>query len=202
MSLWEPFSEPARRLMVRAQEVAAMFGASFIGTEHMIFALAEGDDPVGAVLAKAVDRDALREQLGTASRPPSTEMVFTPGSKRASELAFESARRLNHSYIGTAHVAMGIILAEPPPLLAAHQAQTLLADLEHVALHDAPPAPRRTGWRLESADPDPNPISTQAIVAAARNTIRADKEGTRITVTVAVPDEPERTWTWIKDKTA
>ena len=200
MTMWEPFSEPARRSMVRAQEVAQMFGANFIGTEHIIFALAEGDDPVAQVLAKAVDRDALREQLGTASRPPHTEMVFTPGSKRAIELAFESARRLNHNFIGTAHVATGIVLAEPPPLRAAHQAAALLVDLEHVATHDAPPPSPSTGWRLESDDADPR--AAAGIGAAARNMMHADKEGTRITVTVAVPGEAERTWTWVKDQSA
>jgi ATP-dependent Clp protease ATP-binding subunit ClpA len=200
MSLWEPFSEPARRLVVRAQEVAQMFGAHFIGTEHMIFALGEGDDAVGQVLANAVDREALRERLGTVSRSPTQEMVFTPGSKRSIELAFESARRLNHNFIGTAHLAMGIILAEPPPLLAAHQAGTLLVELEHVATHDEPPARRPKGWRLETADPDP--AMAAGLAMAARNLIGAEKEGTRITVTVAVPGEAERTWTWVRDSNA
>jgi ATP-dependent Clp protease ATP-binding subunit ClpA len=197
MSMWEPFSEPARRLMVRAQEVAQMFGAHFIGTEHMIFALGEGDDPVGRVLASAVDRDALREQLGAVSRSPTQEMVFTTGAKRSIELAFESARRLNHNFIGTAHVATGILLAEPPPLLAGHQAAALVVELERVATHDEPPPSRKTGWRLETSDPDA--AVAHGMSVAARNMMRADKIGTRITVTVAVPGEAERTWTWIRD---
>ncbi len=200
MTMWEPFSEPARHSMVRAQEVAQMFGANFIGTEHMIFALAEGDDPVAQVLAKAVDRNALREVLGNVTRPPTQEMVFTQGAKRSIELAFEAARRLSHNYIGTAHIATGIVLAEPPPLMGAHQVATLLVDLDHVATHDAPPPVASTGWRLETEGADP--VAATAIVAAARNTLRTDKDGTRITVTVAVPGEEERTWSWIKDPTA
>ena len=200
MTMWEPFTEPARRLIVRAQEVAQMFGAHFIGTEHMVFALGEGDDPVGHVLANAVDRDALRERLGSVSGPPTQEMAFTAASKRSIELAFESARRFNHNYIGTAHLAIGIILAEPPPLLPAHQAATLLVDLEHVATHDEPPPSRKTGWRLETSDPDTD--VARGLSMAARYMARSDVEGTRITVTVAVPGEAERTWTWVRDSNA
>ena len=116
--MWEPFTEPARHSIVRAQEVAQMFGASFIGTEHMTFALAESDDAVGEALATTVDRDALRERLGALSSAPVAEMVFTTGAKHAIERAFEAARRVNHNFIGTAHLVLGILdSGDPPPML-------------------------------------------------------------------------------------
>ena len=63
-----------------------MFASTYIGTEHIAFALAETDDEVGRVLANAFDRDQIREQLGGARGFPKPEMVFTTGAKRAIEL--------------------------------------------------------------------------------------------------------------------
>jgi ATP-dependent Clp protease ATP-binding subunit ClpA len=197
VSLWEPFSARARRAVVRSQEVAQMFGAHFIGTEHMIFALAEGDDPVGEALAKSVDREALRERLGNVSQAPVVEMVFTPGAKRAIELAFENARRLNHDYIGTAHMALGILASpEPPPLMAGHDAAALRSELDRAAAHDQSTARKQAWKQIEGGDAH---LVADAITAALRFRPELDKAGTRISVTVAVPGEPERTWSWLKE---
>lgn len=197
MSLWEPFSAGARRAVVRSQEVAQMFGAHFIGTEHMIFALAEGDDPVGEALAKSVDREALRERLGTVSQAPVVEMVFTPGAKRAIELAFENARRLNHDYIGTAHMALGILGSpEPPPLTAGHDVAALRSELDRAAAHDQSTAGKQEWKQVEGGEAH---LVADAITAALRFRPEFDKAGTRISVTVAVPGEPERTWSWLKE---
>jgi hypothetical protein len=200
MTMWQPFSEPARRTVVRAQEVALMFGANFIGTQHMVFALAEADDPVGAALTNAVDRDALREQLGALSRAPSEEMVFTPAAKQSIELAFENARRLDHNYIGTAHLALGIIAsADPPPLLPGHDTPSLLLALIVAATHDAPGTELKHAWKREAAGKHP-------VADAVDRTLPYLKDfgtaGTRITITVAVPGEAERTWNWVKDAPA
>ncbi len=198
MTMWEPFSEPARRAVVRAQEVAQMFGANYIGTEHMVFALAEADNPVGAALTNAVDRDALREQLGMLSRAPTQEMVFTSAAKQSIELAFESARRLNHNFIGAAHLALGILRSvEPPPLLPGHDADSLRTALEEAAMHDAPATPVAAhGWdRVEGTGPHPVANAVDSALPYIRD---IGKPGTRVSVTVAVPGEAERTWTWIK----
>src|ERR1700680_2016192 len=128
--MWEPFTEPARRAIVRAQEVAQMFASAFIGTEHIAFALAEHDDEVGRVLANSVDRDELREKLGSARGFPTQEMVFTPGAKHTIEFAFENARRLNHNYIGIAHIALGMLQSEPPPLRPGVDLPGLRAELD------------------------------------------------------------------------
>jgi len=196
VSLWEPFSQRARRAIVRSQEVAQMFGAHFIATDHMIFALAEGDDAVGEVLAKSVDRDALREKLGSVSQSPVVEMVFTPGAKRSIELAFENARRLNHNYIGTAHVAMGILGAEPPPLLPGHDVASVRVALDQVAVNDPAASVHETTWK-RSGEADRHPVA-DAVESALRFLDGFGKDGTRISVTVAVPGEAERTWSWTK----
>ena len=63
LGAWEPFTGPAKHAMIRAQEVAQMFGSSTIGTEHIAFALAETDDPVGEALTKTIDREELTARL-------------------------------------------------------------------------------------------------------------------------------------------
>jgi ATP-dependent Clp protease ATP-binding subunit ClpA len=194
MSMWEPFSHSARRAVVRSQEVAQMFGAHFIGTEHMMFALAEADDAVGAALATAVDRDEMRRRLGDVSQVPSTEMVFTPGAKRSIELAFENARRLNHNYIGTGHLALGVLGADPPPLLPGHDVASLRAALEEAARHAAVEASPKMWWtRFDSQDPH---VVADTVNSALSFWTEA-KTGTRIKITISVPGEPKRTWSWL-----
>ncbi|HEY0381607.1 MAG TPA: Clp protease N-terminal domain-containing protein [Candidatus Elarobacter sp.] len=202
MTMWEPFSEPARRAIVRAQEVAQMFGANFIGNEHMVFALAEADDAVGAALTNAVDRDALREQLGNVSQAPVVEMVFTTAAKQSIELAFENARKLNHNYIGTAHVALGILSsAQPPPLLRDHDADSLRLALVLAATHDSPEAAqRKQRWKRSEAT-ERHPVS-DAVDSMLPYLKDLGKDGTRITVTLAVPGETERSWNWVKEPPA
>jgi ATP-dependent Clp protease ATP-binding subunit ClpA len=199
MTMWEPFSEPARRAIVRAQEVAQMFGANFIGTEHMIFALAEADDAVGAALTNAVDRDALREQLGNVSQAPVVEMVFTTAAKQSIELAFENARKLSHNYIGTGHVALGILAsAEPPPLLPDHDADSLRLALILAATHDGPEPSQQQRWK-RSGGTERHSVSDT--VASVLPYLKELGKGTRLTVTLAVPGEAERTWSWVKEPT-
>jgi ATP-dependent Clp protease ATP-binding subunit ClpC len=132
--MWEPFSQGARRTVVRAQEVAHMFGSGSIGTEHIAFALAEGDDDVAGLLASSLDRDAIRERLGTLSEAPRREMNFTSDAKRTIERAFANARRLNHKSIGVAHIALGLLDAgEPPQLVAGGDVTALRAALDGAA---------------------------------------------------------------------
>jgi ATP-dependent Clp protease ATP-binding subunit ClpC len=197
MTMWEPFSEPARRAVVRSQEVAQMFGANYIGTEHMVFALAEADDPVGAALTKAVDRNALRERLGNVTTAPVTEMVFTSAAKQSIELAFENARRLNHNFIGAGHIALGILAsAAPPPLLPGHDPDALRVALILATSHDAPGAKYEQRWK-RSGGTERHPVADM-VESVLPYTKDFGKDGTRITLTVAVPGEAERTWTWMK----
>ena len=137
MTMWEPFSRSARRTIVRAQEVAHLFGSDHIGTEHLAFVLAEGDDEVGCLMAGALDRDAIRERLGVASGAPKGEMVFAPEAKRVIELAFVNARRLNHEYIGVAHLALGL-LDNGEPLPPGADLAALRSSLAGAASEDDP----------------------------------------------------------------
>jgi ATP-dependent Clp protease ATP-binding subunit ClpA len=187
--MWEPFTEPARHAIVRAQEVAQMFGASYIGTEHMTFALAESDDAVGEALAKSVDRDALRERLGAVSSTPVTEMVFTSGAKHSIERAFEAARRLDHNFIGTAHIVLGILdSGDAPPMLGGTDLAALRSKLERAA-DDERAAAQPPGWRQTQGEGDPHRVAHSLLTSK-------DVPGTRVTVIVAAPGRPEQRWSW------
>ncbi len=202
--MWEPFSEPARRIFVRAQEVAQMFGSSTIGTEHMTFALAESDDEVGSALANAVDREAMRLLLGAASASPTDEMTFTRGAKQSIELAFESAHRLKQSFIGTAHLALGIVASsDPPPLVGTVDSAALRAALELAARHESPGTHlrkrrRASAWKRVAGD-DSHP-EIPALLEALPSYKEFDVPGTRFSVSIAVPGTEERTWSWVREE--
>ncbi len=132
--MWEPFSASARHAVVRAQQIAQMFGSSSIETQHVAFALAEGDDDVGHLLANALDRGAIRERLGVARGAPQTEMVFSADAKRIIEAAFAEARKLNHDFIASAHMALAVLdLDDPPALAEGTDVRVLRAELARVA---------------------------------------------------------------------
>ena len=116
MSMWEPFTERARRSIVLAQEEAQRLGNNYIGTEHILLGIiSEGEslaakvlETLGVNLAKV--RQEVEAIVGRGGQTVQQEMVFTPRAKRVIELAFEEARQLNHNYIGTEH-----LLARPHP---------------------------------------------------------------------------------------
>ncbi len=115
MSMWEPFTERARRSIVLAQEEAQRLGNNYIGTEHILLGIiSEGEslaakvlENLGVNLAKV--RQEVEAIVGRGGQTVQQEMVFTPRAKRVIELAFEEARQLNHNYIGTEHLLLGLI---------------------------------------------------------------------------------------------
>jgi ATP-dependent Clp protease ATP-binding subunit ClpC len=205
--MWEPFTEPARRMIVRSQQVAQLFGSPAIGTEHMIFALAEADDEVGAALTKAIDSDALRNKLGAAGNAPFIEMVFSTGAKQSIELAFEAARKLKQNFVAPPHIAIGILgSADPPPLLATSDATTLRVALELAAEHVHSPAEPGSAatapvpWEQTAGDGSHSEMETLFRTLPAYRAL--DVAGTRVTLAVTVPGQEERTWTWVREESA
>jgi ATP-dependent Clp protease ATP-binding subunit ClpC len=114
-SRFEKFSERARRALTRAQEEAQHFGHNYIDTEHILLGLiAEEDSVASQVLANlgvAVSkvRSAVEFIVGRGGRPNTSEVGLTPRAKKVIELAVDEARRLNHSYIGTEHLLLGLL---------------------------------------------------------------------------------------------
>jgi ATP-dependent Clp protease ATP-binding subunit ClpC len=114
-SRFEKFSERARRVLTRAQEEAQRFGHNYIDTEHILLGLISEEDGIaakilsnlGVVLTKV--RGAVEFIVGRGEKQASGEVGLTPRAKRVIELAVEEARRLNHNYIGTEHILLGLL---------------------------------------------------------------------------------------------
>lgn len=115
MSMWEPFTEPARRAIMLAQEVAQQFGNNYIGHEHIFVGLVRvGHGPAADTLASfgitanAVNESAQRV-FGHEQEKVAQEMVFSPKAKQLIEGAFEEVRRAQHTYIGAEHLLLSYL---------------------------------------------------------------------------------------------
>ena len=112
---FDKFTERARRVLTLAQEEAQRFNHNYIGTEHLLLGLVrEGDGVAAKVLSNlGVElnkvRSAVEFIIGRGDKQSSGEIGLTPRAKKVIELAVDEARRLNHSYIGTEHVLLGLV---------------------------------------------------------------------------------------------
>jgi ATP-dependent Clp protease ATP-binding subunit ClpC len=112
---FDKFTERARRVLTLAQEEAQRFNHNYIGTEHLLLGLVrEGDGVAAKVLSNlGVElnkvRSAVEFIIGRGDRATTGEIGLTPRAKRVIELAVDEARRLNHSYIGTEHLLLGLV---------------------------------------------------------------------------------------------
>jgi ATP-dependent Clp protease ATP-binding subunit ClpC len=114
-SRFEKFSERARRALTHAQEEAQRFGHNYIDTEHILLGLIAEEDGVATkvlanlgVLPNKI-RAAVEFVVGRGERSAIGEVGLTPRAKRVIELAVDEARRLNHNYIGTEHLLLGLL---------------------------------------------------------------------------------------------
>jgi len=112
---FDKFTERARRVLTLAQEEAQRFNHNYIGTEHLLLGLVrEGDGVAAKVLANlGVElnkvRSAVEFIIGRGDRAVMGEIGLTPRAKKVIELAVDEARRLNHHYIGTEHLLLGLV---------------------------------------------------------------------------------------------
>ena len=115
-SRFERFSERARRVLSLAQDEAQRFNHSYIGTEHILLGLVRENEGLaarslsnlGVELTKV--RSAIEFIIGKGERPVSSENIgLTPRAKKVIEVAVDEARRLNHQYIGTEHLLIGLM---------------------------------------------------------------------------------------------
>ena len=112
---FDKFTERARRVLTLAQEEAQRFNHNYIGTEHLLLGLVrEGDGVAAKVLGNlGVElgkvRSAVEFIIGRGDRAVLGEIGLTPRAKKVIELAVDEARRLNHHYIGTEHLLLGLV---------------------------------------------------------------------------------------------
>jgi ATP-dependent Clp protease ATP-binding subunit ClpC len=98
-----------------AQEEAQRLRHNYIGTEHLLLGLVrEGEGVAAKVLATLdVDLDVARDRveaiIGRGKRVVRGEIRLTPRAKKVIELAVDEAKRLNHDYVGTEHLLLGLL---------------------------------------------------------------------------------------------
>jgi ATP-dependent Clp protease ATP-binding subunit ClpC len=113
--VFERFTEPARQVVVLAQDEARSLGHNYIGTEHILLGLLREEDGLGArVLGELgvrleVVRSGVVEIVGQGVEVASGQIPFTPRGKKVLELSFKEAKRLGHPYIGAEHVLLGLV---------------------------------------------------------------------------------------------
>ncbi|WP_420176907.1 ATP-dependent Clp protease ATP-binding subunit [Luteococcus sp. OSA5] len=113
--MFERFTDRARRVVVLAQDEAKMLNHNYIGTEHILLGLIhEGE----GVAAKALEqmgisleavRSEVEEIIGHGQTVPTGHIPFTPRAKKVLELSLREALQMNHSYIGTEHILLGLV---------------------------------------------------------------------------------------------
>jgi uncharacterized damage-inducible protein DinB len=114
-SRFDKFTERARKVLQLAQEEAQRFNHDYIGTEHILLGLVrEGDGVAARVLRNlGVELNTVRSTvafvIGRGDRMVMGEIGLTPRAKHVIELAVDEARRLNHHYIGTEHLLLGLV---------------------------------------------------------------------------------------------
>ncbi len=200
MSMWEPFTERARRSIVLAQEEAQRLGNNYIGTEHILLGIiSEGEslaakvlETLGVNLAKV--RQEVEAIVGRGGQTVQQEMVFTPRAKRVIELAFEEARQLNHNYIGTEHLLLGLIREGEG--VAARVLTNLGVDPAKVRVQTTSllgrrgPAARAQG---QVQDPDPGRLRARPDHPGAREQARpGDRPGDRDRAGHPDPQPPDQ----------
>ncbi len=110
---FDKFTEQAKKALSLAQEEAHRLKHNYIGTEHLLLGLVRGEGVAAKVLQKLgvelqTVRNAVEFIIGRGDRIV-LEIGLTPRAKKVIELAIDEARRMNHHYIGTEHLLLGLI---------------------------------------------------------------------------------------------
>ena len=114
-SMFERFTDRARRAVGLAQEEARRLNHDYIGTEHILLGLIQEGEGVAAKVLESlgISLEAVRQQvekiIGRGQQAPSGHIPFTPRAKKVLELSVREANAPGHDYIGTEHILLGLI---------------------------------------------------------------------------------------------
>ena len=109
------FTERAQQALTKAQEAAASFGHSYIGSEHLLLGLLreQGGPAAKALAACGVTDDAIVKQIeelsGRGTPDSAAPQGMTPRTKRIIELSIQSAAQMGTNYVGTEHLLLGLL---------------------------------------------------------------------------------------------
>ena len=113
--MFDRFTDRARRVIVLAQDEARMLNHNYIGTEHLLLGLIHEGEGVAAKALESlgISLESVRAQvediIGPGEQAPTGHIPFTPRAKKVLELSMREALQLNHPYIGTEHILLGLI---------------------------------------------------------------------------------------------
>ena len=114
--MFERFTDRARKVMQLANQEAQRFNHEYIGTEHILLGLVKEGSGVAANVLRNLDIDLRKIRLEVEKLVQSgPEMVtigklpHTPRAKKVIEYSMEEARNLNHNYVGTEHILLGLL---------------------------------------------------------------------------------------------
>src|SRR5271155_5121221 len=114
--MYERFTDRARKVMQLANQEAQRFNHEYIGTEHILLGLVKEGSGVAANVLKNLDIDLRKIRLEVEKIVQSgPDMVTmgklpqTPRAKKVIEYSIEEARNLNHNYVGTEHLLLGLL---------------------------------------------------------------------------------------------
>src|SRR6476619_3770614 len=115
-NMYERFTDRARKMMQIANQEAKRFNHEYIGTEHILLGLIKEGSGVAANVLKNLDVDLRKIRLEVEKLVQSgPDMVTmgklpqTPRAKKVIEYSMEEARNLNHNYVGTEHILLGLL---------------------------------------------------------------------------------------------
>jgi hypothetical protein len=114
--MYERFTDRARKVMQLANQEAQRLNHEYIGTEHILLGLVKEGSGVAANVLKNLDIDLRKIRLEIEKVvQPGPDMVTrgklpqTPRAKKVIEYSIEEARNLNHNYVGTEHLLLGLL---------------------------------------------------------------------------------------------
>ena len=112
--MMQRFTDDAQRVLSFAQEAALELGHDYVGTEHVLIGLTKVKNGVAAKALEELDIvtedifEAVEEQVGRGNKK-ATSIYMTPRVKHVLELAVQIANRMNHNYVGTEHILLGLL---------------------------------------------------------------------------------------------
>ncbi|MBC8085751.1 MAG: ATP-dependent Clp protease ATP-binding subunit [Phycisphaerae bacterium] len=114
------FTARVRNVLAMAREEAARLHHEYVGTEHILLGVIKEGEGVAATVLQAMNVDLeeiqqrIEEQVkkGKASQATGPDLPYTSRAKKVLELAMAEARELNHSYVGTEHLLLGLLREE------------------------------------------------------------------------------------------
>jgi ATP-dependent Clp protease ATP-binding subunit ClpC len=112
--MFERFTEPARQVVVLAQDEARSLGQPFIAPDHLFLGLIREEGGLAARVLESLGVDYAGARAGAVARygggDPVTagQIPFTPEAKNVLELALREALSIGHNYIGTEHLLLGL----------------------------------------------------------------------------------------------